>query len=161
MWIRMDVKPFSHPSPLTQEEMMRESCLTHLPLASPPYAGRLGKVEMFDAGTQAMSVHAYTPYMHTRQESCSCQEERERVCHSPFRLRSNPQTKSTPRAQRAVKRCLSTNPRVSLQAFFFLSPSLIHTAIHRTQRNRKASHVFWLNCKIIGPPITNFGLFML
>ena len=44
----------------TQEEMMRESSLTHLPLASPPYAGRLGKEEMIDAGTWAMVVHAYT-----------------------------------------------------------------------------------------------------
>ena len=39
---------------------MRESSLTHLSLASPPYAGRLGKEEMIDAGTWAMAVHAYT-----------------------------------------------------------------------------------------------------
>ena len=39
---------------------MWESSLTHLSLASPPYAGRLGKEEMIDAGTWAMAVHAYT-----------------------------------------------------------------------------------------------------
>ena len=39
---------------------MRESGLTHLLLASPPYAGRLGKEEVIDAGTWAMAVHAYT-----------------------------------------------------------------------------------------------------
>ena len=38
---------------------MQESSLTHLFLASPPYAGRLGKEEMIDAGTWAMAVHAY------------------------------------------------------------------------------------------------------
>ena len=39
---------------------MRESSLTYLSLASPPYAGRLHKGEMIDAGTWAMAVHAYT-----------------------------------------------------------------------------------------------------
>ena len=39
---------------------MRESSLTYLFLASPPYAGRLSKGEIIDAGTWAMAVHAYT-----------------------------------------------------------------------------------------------------
>ena len=39
---------------------MRKSSLTHLFLASPPYAGRLGKEEMINVGTWAMAVHAYT-----------------------------------------------------------------------------------------------------
>ena len=43
---------------------MRESSLTHLSLASPPYAGRLGKGEIIDAGTWAMAVYAYT-FIHT------------------------------------------------------------------------------------------------
>ena len=38
---------------------MRESSLTYLFLASPPYAGRLSKGEIIDAGTWAMAVHSY------------------------------------------------------------------------------------------------------
>ena len=62
---------------------MRESCLTHLPLASPPYAGRLGKEEMFDAGTWATCMYILPTRIHNKRVALARKEKRGCVTH-PF-----------------------------------------------------------------------------
>ena len=128
-----NVKPFSHPSPLTQEEMMRKSSLTHLPLASPPYAGRLGKVEMIDAaGTWAMAVHAYTSlHAYTTRGLLLLGRKRERVSLTLSPLVDD---EYSTRVEGGEEMLLHYSKR--LPASLLLPLSLSHTLIN-TLRNRE------------------------
>ena len=125
------VKPFSHPSPLTQEEMMRESSLTHLPLASPPYAGRLGKEEMIDAGTWAMAVHAYTSlHAYTTRGLLLLERKREGVS---LTLSPSVRDECSTRVEGGDEMLLHYSK--SLPASLLLPLSLSHTLTNNTQRN--------------------------
>ena len=130
-----NVKPFSHPSPLTQEEMMRESSLTHLSLASPPYAGRLHKGEMIDAGTWAMAVHAYTfIHAYTTRGLLLLGRKREGVSLTLSPSVDSVRDEHSTRVEGGDEMLLHYSKR--LPASLLLPLSLSHT-LSNTQRNRE------------------------
>ena len=140
---------------------MRESSLTHLSLASPPYAGRLHKGGMIDARTWAMAVHAYTfVHAYTTRGLLLLGRKREGVSLTLSPSVDSVRDEHSTRVEGGDEKLLHYSER--LPASLLLPLSLPHT-LSNTQRieNREALHVFCQRSKIIGPQITIFGLFML